>query len=126
MVGDSNPNDTGPNGSIDISASQHIIDEWRQEAEEAGMTYSLWARQHIEAGRRQIAALSPRATSDEQDSDLESDILEQISKEEGATTDEITQAVTDPIEDEIAEHLKRLDSEGVIGFDPVEGGYVRE
>ena len=108
-----------------IYTVNHQADEWEQAAEEQGMSLSAWGRYQIEAGRKQMAALDPLEQENEsRESGLRNEVIEAIPEDEGVTTNQVVQTVLDPIEDRVKEHLRELDNEGEIGYDPVKEGYV--
>ena len=108
-------------------ASEHIISEWKQEADQADMPHSEWCRLQVEAGRKQIAALDPSKTANSSDENgLRTDVLEAIPEDGAATPKEVVQTVVEPIESRVKGHLKELDNEGVITYDPDVEGYVRK
>lgn len=112
---------------VRLYTSSHQADEWKQAAEKQDISLSAWGRYQIEAGRKQIAALDPLERENEsRETGLRSEVIEAIPENEGATANQVVQTVLNPIEDRVKEHLRELDNEGEIGYDPVKEGYVRE
>lgn len=110
-----------------LYAPDHQADEWEQAAEKEGMSLSTWGRYQIEAGRKQVAALDPLEGEDESgESGLRNEVIEAIPEDEGVTANQVVQTVLNPIEDRVREHLRELDNEGEIGYDPVKEGYVHQ
>jgi len=107
-----------------FQASKHMIDEWDREANRADMYRSEWLRLQIEAGRKQLAELDPRQDSTT-NSSLRTTVLDAVPADNGASTEEIVEAVVTPLEDEVNDLLVELDEQGEIGYDPREGGYRR-
>jgi hypothetical protein len=74
-----------------------------------------------------MAALDPLERENEpRESGLRSEVIEAIPEDEGMTANQVVQTVLDPIEDRVKEHLRELDNEGEIGYDPVKEGYVHQ
>lgn len=102
-----------------------MVEQWEEEADQAGLSRAEWLRYQIEAGRKQVAALDPR-TEDAEGNDLKETVLTAVPEDETTTPEDVVSAVLDPIEGEIYDCLSELDEADQIGYDPVEGGYRRK
>jgi len=111
------------NNSVQVTVPDHQLEEWDELAEENDMSRSMFVRACVEAGRRQLAELEP-TESESNSKELESDIINVVSENNGISADNLVAEVTEPIEEEIYKKIEKLDGEGRLAYSPRKGGYV--
>lgn len=111
---------------------------WREHADRLGMSQSEFVRTMVQAGRRkfEVPALGESAESaeteeldgDSRESDdntsLESHVVEALSTGEFRSWDELVEAVTDDIEGRLDDTLQRLQTQNRVQFSGRHGGYT--
>lgn len=121
--------------SITVSLPRNILQEWDEDVEESDWSSrSGYIRDHVQVGRRQMAALHP-AEQDGDSSELTQKILQNIPDREEVKENEdveapdinaLLEAVLDPMEKDILKTVDRMASADQIENSAVLGGYVKK
>jgi hypothetical protein len=116
-------------------------EEWKNHAEDLGMSLSEFVRTMVQAGRSDFEVPDPQgmAAPDSESNqereepersrepegiDLERRLLETLSEDEFVTWDALVEEASADVEDHLYEVLERLLDRGRVRHDPRQGGYT--
>lgn len=125
-------------GSVQIQT--RVPEEWRDEADELEVTLAEYVRMMVRSGRRDwgfehmeepdqphVKVEEETKTAGEQINAIVKDaIVRNLSTDDGTSEDELIEIILHDLEGQIGQILNELASEGVVRYDPVEGGWVKD
>lgn len=106
-------------------------ERWVEEAEGLDMSQSEFLRAMVQAGRRNIniepeegssETVEPRGQTEE--TGFESRVRSCLESEGTLDWDELLDAVTDGVEDQVDDAIRELENRGEVRYAPREGGYT--
>ncbi|WP_252698861.1 DUF5805 domain-containing protein [Natronosalvus vescus] len=116
-----------PEPKLNVGVPEHQLAIYDDEAEEMGFSSRAeYIRSMINAGRREFG-LNPQGETPEDASlrgSLDERILAILEEAEGLAQDEVVDAVTADVEDQVTEVLNDLNDEGRIDYDVRRSGFV--
>lgn len=107
--------------------------EWRDHADELGMSQSEFLRTMVQAGRRGFGESEPDASETQKSNDsgengasdeLADRVETVLTADEYHSWDELLASITDNIEDRLEETLAELQDENVVRYSGRNGGYT--
>lgn len=122
-----------------ITTSPRVPEEWRDDAEEMGISLSEYMRRMVRAGRRQwgyeheeepdqpTVRLDDEARdpSDDINAILQDTIVRNLSTMNGISEEELIEILIDDLEKQIETHLQELMDDEVVEYSPIKGGWVK-
>ncbi len=112
---------------LNVGVPDHQLEIYDEEAEEMGFSSRAeYIRSMINAGRREFG-LNPQGATGEDASpqaSLDERILSILDEADGLAQEEVVNAVTADVEEQVTETLNQLNDEGRIDYDVRQGGFV--
>jgi DNA-binding transcriptional MocR family regulator len=109
---------------VRVSVSAHQKAQWREHADELGMSQSEFVRTMTQAGRRGVTDAEPTGSEDETPGvdGLENRVFD-VLDEDYCSWDELVESLTEDIEGRLETTLQRLQRENRVQYSGRHGGY---
>ncbi|ESS08947.1 MAG: hypothetical protein A07HN63_01156 [uncultured archaeon A07HN63] len=104
--------------------------EWKQHAEELGMSQAEFVRTMVQAGRKEFTITEPdreepvSPDTDPRGSDLETRVLDALESGEALSWDQLVERLSTDFEDRLADCLESLQAQNRVQHSGRDGGYT--
>jgi hypothetical protein len=121
-VGDT---DDGAGPTLEIEVPANLQRVWEHQAKQAKLSVSEYVVRMTEAGRMSVQ-MQPAGGGDAAAMSVEQlteEVVEQLRHEEAVAWEELLDAISKNLEEQLEEALERLQEDGVVRYSGLQGGY---